>query len=275
MEPTFVPGQDSLAQFTDGSSLGDATGGGGAAVICCNSNGDIIDTITLPLGKAVSSFCAEVTALKVAIEWLEDTLAHSSHTRQAKVFSDCQQAVSIARTGCVGDSGAYWEATSAIDKSVPSRSFVRRRLNEWKTNTWHVSSKGRHLYALHKNPMLGQPTFHLSLPKKVQVTLSRLRVGNALSNQKKFQLGRSASPDCSNCLGVPDSPEHRILDCPTYHSKRNLLKARCQGCSPFSLSMPELLAPEGTSTRKKKITSAFVAFLVDTKLLDLFNWRPA
>jgi len=85
----------SIALFTDGSSKETAVGGGGAAVICCDERGEIVNTISLPLGRAVSSFCAETSAIKFACEWARD-----------KLGGDSPQNWVFRRDGCILGSGA-------------------------------------------------------------------------------------------------------------------------------------------------------------------------
>jgi len=154
-----------------------------------------------------------------------------------------------------------------------ARSFVRRRLNYWKGVTWLQSSKGRQLHALHRDPAQGQPKNQVSLPRSIQVAISRLRIGNAITNRSRYQMGLANSPDCSHCPGTIDTPEHRIIHCPKYKVNRCSLVARCSSFQLSPLTMQGLLAPEGTTKEKKGVTSALVTFLEKTNLLDLFNWR--
>jgi len=61
-EMSKVTASGSLCEliFTDGSSADDSKGMGGAGAVFCNGKGEVTETLAVPLGNAISSFCAEL-----------------------------------------------------------------------------------------------------------------------------------------------------------------------------------------------------------------------
>ncbi len=284
---------------------------------------------TASLGKAISSFCAEVAAIKLALGWAEELTRnlYGSHPTTVTIISDCQQAITHAKKSHTETTGAYWHQAKVISNVkailrarqhtvrfcwIPghtglanndladskareaaltslslhsahdlvcqverpfllARSFVKRRLENWKLLKWTHSNKGRHLYQFQSNPSQGQPGHHMTLQRRTQVALSRLRIGNATTNLILWKMGKVSSANCDKCNTEIDSPGHRILRCPAYLAYRNKLVGRIPAGS--SLSLETLLSPSGPTAVKTATTSAFVAFLESSKLLDLFIWR--
>jgi len=107
-----------LVLFTDGSSIDNVTGGGGAAVVCCKTSNGEKSLLSAPLGKAIS-FCAEMAAIKLALDWAEISTRNtdSTHPCTVSIISDSQQAVSLAKNAHTGSAGPYWQVSAEIAHS--------------------------------------------------------------------------------------------------------------------------------------------------------------
>ncbi len=299
-------------------------------MVCCAEVEGPKETQCFPLGKAVSSFGAEVEAIRRALVWAKSKLEGHITPHRITILSDCQQAVRLARRGDLGLDRSYWSHESDIktlkegiregDHQVSidwipghtecqhnnladslakraastslsqhglgdtdtkfrrpfllAKSFVRRRLDAWKTKIWLTSRRGRQLFELNPNPNQAQPKEQRSLTRWAQVAISRLRIGNATTNQSLFLVGKSVSRDCDHCEGQTDSPEHRLLGCPSYSPARAKLATACGLSHSRDLCMTGLLAPQGPAAHKSRVAKALMRFLDETNLRELFIWRP-
>ena len=64
-----------------------------------------------------------------------------------------------------------------------------------------------------------------TLPRKIQITLSRLRSGhhpNLQAYKHRFNIQNTLSPTCQRCMQEPDTTEHLLLSCPTLTHHRTL-----------------------------------------------------
>ena len=60
----------------------------------------------------------------------------------------------------------------------------------------------------------------LHIPRRIQVAIDRLTIGDHLLNNRLHKLDPLISPNCSHCPSL-DSVHHRLLDCPHYTTQRN------------------------------------------------------
>ena len=120
------------------------------------------------------------------------------------------------------------------------------------------------------------PELYVGLPRRNQVCLTRLRLGNETTNDVLFKVGKAASPECDGCSVVLDSSYHRMYECASLASQRLALKQRLRLIqSSLDFNYDVVLGLQWVySCTKQKVVHAFCDFLESTGLNKLFLWRP-
>ena len=107
------------------------------------------------------------------------------------------------------------------------------------------------------------------------MAITRIRLGNCSHLRHLNFLNVVGNPHCDSCDGsIPDSAEHRILECPGLSIHRQVLKQRLTslGTKLSQAGLPVEIKKDYENNMAAMV--AFDHFLSETGLLNLFVWRP-
>lgn len=170
-----------------------------------------------------------------------------------------------------------WAVPAATRPMLVAKSFIKRRLGDCWQGWWNSTDRGRNLYRFKDSVLVPTPPeLYVGLPRRNQVCLTRLRLGNETTNDVLFKVGKAASPECDGCSVVLDSSYHRMYECASLASQRLALKQRLRLIqSSLDFNNDVVLGLQGVySCNKQKVVHAFCDFLESTGLNKLFLWRP-
>jgi ribonuclease HI len=232
--------------FTDGSVEGGMENGGCAAVVCRGtmSTLQLVDVVGRRGARFSSSFDAEVSAIRVAVEWL---IRHGGPSRSL-ICSDSRAVLEALRPGYRGTSGSLavlrdrlqqvpgalflqWvpahcglvgneiaDGAAKAARSAPgprepvtyasAKARIRRGIGDGPP----AHHRTREIYGDRRPPFPGQSR---DVPRKMSTTLARLRSGHALClAEYRHRVGKADSPLCPKCKEAPENLVHWLQQCP-------------------------------------------------------------
>ena len=269
---------DRTPVFCDGSVQGEKSGCG---IWCSKFN------LKARLPDNVSIFTAELTALMYAITYIQnlpgrfviytDSYSSISALRQLKISNNyiISRILQILATsdekiiiewvpshvGIIGNEAADTLATKSI--SMPEnkkpcipledmKKSVKNKLSEnWQTDWSRINTKLHHLKTI-----LG-PTVRTDLDRKLQVCLTRLRLGTCMLTHG-HHITKAARPVCQTCQ-CNMTLQHVLVDCPVFVMERRPMMRECR-TSNMPLTMCNILS-------KDYPAEIVIGFLDNTQLL--------
>ncbi|KAG0724160.1 Heparan-sulfate 6-O-sulfotransferase 2 [Chionoecetes opilio] len=96
----------------------------------------------------------------------------------------------------------------------------------------------------------------------LDVALTRLRIGHTTLTAHLHRLQLTPDPYCPWCRNVPESIEHFLLQCPRFHSHRQLLRGQLIALNVTTFDLPTLLAAAAVHPSQRptviRLTCAFL-----------------
>lgn len=235
------------------------------------------------LTNNVTIYAAEMTAIILALRWLQTQVIHQpvalfsdslssleslkSRRSQSRpnLLNELQETIHNARADITfvwipGHSGLRHNdevdalakaATShrSVDKDIKfelqdSNAMIEKYCTEKWQLEWTNNKKGRHLHSIQPNVTRKPPTRVYGSRRK-EVSMTRLRLGKCNLNSYLHLIRRHSTGLCATCH-VPETIEHHLIECVASNT-RNELKTRCNTDNlPFDL--PSVLTNEDLVT---------------------------
>ena len=251
----------SLTIFTDGSAVGGTEDGGYAAVVFRGTLAslELLDVQSRRGARLTSSFDAEVSALKLAVEWL---IAHGSPRYKSMICSDSRAALATLQSGAVGSSSEVNQLRTLL-RVVPGvvhfqwvpghcglpgneaadRAASTARLLPGPAAPITYGSAKAYIRRVIQDPPLSRqifidiygdrrppfdcPTLGAVNRRRQYTLLAQLRGSHSciLAEYRHF-IGIIPSPICPKCEEAPQSLEHWLRSCPATMAQRALLFGR-------------------------------------------------
>lgn len=116
----------------------------------------------------------------------------------------------------------------------------------------------------YRQDSMAQPWVRSS-SRRVDVALTRLRIGHLGLNQHLHRVGLAPSPMCSSCLYQVEDAHHLLLKCHKYHSHRTELLHRLRQLNVHRPTLPTLLAAVDVPNHQKAtVLTLTAAYLKNT-----------
>ena len=102
------------------------------------------------------------------------------------------------------------------------RSLLKNSVNKHWQTSWDRSNSGSWSHNL--MPKVAQAALCVKIPRKAEVTLSRLIIGHNKLKERLHRIFPDFYPDSTcACLKGPETAEHILLHCPRFSQQRDLL----------------------------------------------------
>ena len=210
-------------------------------------------TIVTNIQKILMEFYSK--SVTIVIQWIPShTGIHGNELVDA-----------LAKNACNYNEITYSEFEFEEYISIAKRSLKNHNLNSWNNIKNHIHF-GKIVQDINKWKWITSGNRHCD------VLMARLRNGVAGVNSYLFRLNLVDSPNCIYCVGIEETIQHYILDCPRHVIERNNLffKLTEIGLSVNNLSIPILLSGTDFSPNKfRRVMFAMYNYFQDTGKLNI------
>jgi len=239
---------------------------------------EVDESHSVRLNDHVTIYAAEMTALTMALQWLQSTNQH----RRAAVFSDSLSSLMSLKSGesrsrpnlqstlmeicdaITSDITIIWipghsglrhnEEVDTLAKAATRRkdvdldigyeqqdisNAVEEYCNARWQQQWTANIKGRHLHAI--QPKITRTMTHSCSSRQQETSTARLRLGKCRLNSYLHQLRQHNTGLCDNCR-VPETVEHYVMECPS-SKPRKALQQHCRN-KGIHFRLPTILADD-------------------------------
>jgi ribonuclease HI len=252
----------------------DCTGAQGVVLFCDNQ--EAVTQVNSRIATDGEHYSL-IRRIKDHISWLRSKLAVVEvDWIPGHCFHDLQdRADALAKEASQLSSFYFRDLPIKIPYSAAKRQ-ITVRMDAVSQLWWKNTTRGRHLFSFHKEITKKRIEKILEgTPRRLQVCLDRLRMGNETTNSVLVLVGVRQNDNCDLCGVSPDSKAHRILDCQKYQNQRIQLQKNLESIDRnLVLTLDTLLNWRRFPLEKtRRIVKAFTIFLINTELDRLFVWQ--